>query len=137
MTPEPPRRRAYEQTTAIDAATQVAVDQGDRETRHELRNEFTLALVGVTNQITDLAKQLADSNLREVQDHAEFRAQLAELERSVKTLQPLEDRVDDLEGHERSDLAVAGALAGVRRGLMWLAGWIVAVAGVLIAVLRA
>lgn len=122
------RRRASDH---IDPAVQVVIDEGDRVTRHDLRNEFTTALVGLTNQITGLAKAHADSALREVQDHAEFRAHLSELDRTIKPVQDLEDRVTALEQND----AVLAALASNRKA-MWaaavtLAGLIVAATSVL------
>lgn len=127
-------RRSYDRD--VDPIVETFVERVVGETRHLLRNEYTAAVVALGNKIDALADQVGDANLQSVQDHARVTAKIEDLDRSVKGLQPLKQRVTDLEGHDRADAAVAAAIDKMNRRLLGLAGLIVTAAGVLLGVLH-
>lgn len=114
-----PRRRSTDQ---IDPVIELFVQEQISEVRHLLRGEFTAALVGVTNKITELGDQLTTRDLRVAQDAAR-----------------LEKRLGDLQAQDAMSTAVASALEKARTSnrnwMLGLAGLIVATASVLVAVL--
>lgn len=131
-----PHRRHYERD--VDPTVETFVEQRLRETRHELRNEFTAASVGIVNQIAALSKTVAEGQLQATREHAEVNGRLSQLQRDVGVLQPLAGRVTVLEGAEAADLAVSVALKEFKQGLdrkfYAMAGLLVAAVGVVVAV---
>lgn len=127
-------RRAYDRD--VDPIIESHLERRLTEVRHQMREEFTVALVDLTNKVTELSQGIANSNLQAVIDHGEVKAKLSELERGLRDLQSLGRRVGLLEGHDLADDAVAAAIdkarTQTRNMALGLGGLIVAASGVIL-----
>lgn len=105
MTPQPARR-----VTDIPPAVQLAIDEGDSDTRHVLRGELGVVHTELSNKIDAATRQIVAGNLQNVADHAEVKAELAPIKQAIGTVPGLDRRVTALEGHDQTESAVAAAL---------------------------
>lgn len=136
-------RRAYDN---LEPVVEVFVEKTIGETRHMLRGEFTAALIGVSNKLTELAHTVTEGTLQSTREHAAVKSCIDELLNDVTELKALVPRVTDLETHERVDQARTSTqdaiLMRLEQGRRWMIGTSIAVtaivisaAGVLVAVL--
>lgn len=138
--PEPlAGRRAYD---AVDPSIQLYVDKEVQTTRHLLKNE-----------IAALGTRVATAQLQATKEHGAVSAAIEALRRDVAQLRndlsevlPLRERVTTLEGHDRTDDAVAAALkeqkdqlernrVQFRNWALGISSLIVAATGILVGVL--
>lgn len=106
--PEPAAgRRSYDRE--IDPVIETFIERRLTDERHSMRDEFTTALVALTNKVNDLASAVNTAALQSTREHAEVHAGLDELRREVaavrETAHPLVARVVELERHDDIDHA--------------------------------
>lgn len=130
-------RRPYDRH--VPPVVETYVENRLTETRHQLREEFTVALAGLTATLAKLTETVSAANLQSVKDHAEVKAHIERLEDVVRGVPSLEGRVTEIEAEERADDRVVAALekqsermernrAAIRNYAIGLAGLILAVA---------
>lgn len=136
-------RRSYDRE--IDPVIENFIEARITDTRHLLRNEFSVAMLNLSNKISELSAAVAASTLQSTKEHAEVHAGLDELRREIlgvkETAHPLVARVVELERHD--DLGEArqetrdALLASLEKGRRWMIGTAIALAALIVSVAAA
>lgn len=127
-------RRAYDRD--IDPVIAMAIDAVVADTRHLLRNEFTAAMLDLSNKISALGKSVTEGNFQSAAEHAEVKAKLDTAITDIGELKELAPRVSSLESEDMADERASKAVVELRKWMLGLAGLIVAAASVLAAVVH-
>jgi anti-sigma factor RsiW len=137
---ENPQRRASDR---VDPDVMLAITDGDAENRHILRNEFTAGIVTLRGDLAAVRQDVQVGNLAQVSEFAQIKAQQHELASDLSELRSEQrDMRENFEPRLRKveDATIAQVATGDLRKTLWraaatLGALIVAMAGVLVAVL--
>lgn len=105
-----PRRRA---TDVVPPEVILAIEDVAGRNRKTLRNEFVAAIAEIAGRLTSLETQVAANTLQSTREHTEVKAELQRVGRGFEALEPLTQRVTELEERDHADHAVAAALKDV------------------------
>lgn len=133
-------RRAYD--NEVDPAVQVFVNEEVGTTRHQLRDEFTVAMLSLSNKLDALNVTVTEGHAQASLEHAQVRGDLERVcERiddaanDIGELQGLFKRVRDLEKNDELDDAREETrekiLTKLEANRRWTVGTIIAAAGLL------
>jgi hypothetical protein len=91
-------RRSYDRE--IDPIIETYVEKRLTTTRHDLRGEFTVAMQAIEKTLLDIRREQAEARVTATREHAEVRADIADLRHCVAPLPDLLASVDVLEQHD-------------------------------------
>lgn len=135
--PDPDRvagRRAYD---SVAPAITLAIEETVGTTRHLLRNEFTTALLGLSNKLDALNTTVTEGNVQSAREHAVVQQCIADVQADIAELKELTPRVIDLEKHDVGETArnetQEKILRRLEEGRRWMIGTCVAVIAVVLA----
>jgi len=112
----------------------MAIETTVRDTRHLLRNEFTAAMLDLSNKIIAVDVKVTEGNAQSSIEHEHVKGKLDAAIGDIAELKALTPRVSSLESEDMADDRAAVAVAELRKWMLGLAGLIVAAAGVIVGV---
>lgn len=120
-------RRAYDHD--LDPVVETYVQKELTRTRHGLRGEFTIAMQAIETRLIEIQKQQVESSLTATREHADVRADIAELRHCIEPIPALVEKVDELDEHDTIDTTRQQDRDQLRVALRWWAMAVIAAIG--------